>query len=52
MSEVTGKTVSVKEKVDPALIGGVVIDYGSTRWDGSIRYRLARQRKELGGVIA
>lgn len=52
MSEVTGKTVSVKEKVDPALIGGVVIDYGSTRWDGSIRSRLAGLRKELGGVIA
>lgn len=52
MSEVTGKTVSVKEKVDPALIGGVVIDYVSTRWDGSIRSRLAGLRKELGGVIA
>ena len=52
MSEGTGKTVSVKEKVDPALIGGVVIDYGSTRWDGSIRSRLAGLRKELGGVIA
>lgn len=52
MSEVTGKTVSVREKVDPALIGGVVIDYGSTRWDGSVRTRLAGLRKELGGVIA
>lgn len=52
MSEVTGKTVSVKEKVDPALIGGVVIDYGSTRYDGSVRTRLTELKKELGGVIA
>ncbi len=51
MTEVTGRTVSIREKVDPALIGGVVIDYGSTRWDGSIRSRLAGLRRELGGVI-
>ena len=52
MSEVTGKTVSIKEKVDPSIIGGVVIDYGSTRYDGSIRTRLNELKKELGGVIA
>lgn len=52
MTEITGATVSIKEKVDPAIIGGVVIDYGSTRWDGSVRTRLAGLRRELGGVIA
>ena len=52
MSEVTGKTVSIKEKVDPSLIGGIVIDYGSTRYDGSIRTRLSGLKKELSGVIA
>lgn len=52
MSEVTGKTVSIREKVDPALIGGVVIDYGSTRYDGSVRSRLSELKRELGGVIA
>ena len=52
MSEGTGKTVSIKEKVDPSIIGGVVIDYGSTRYDGSVRTRLNELKKELGGVIA
>lgn len=52
MAEVTGRTVSIREKVDPGLIGGVVIDYGSTRWDGSVRTKLAGLRRELGGVIA
>lgn len=52
MAEVTGKKISVKLKVDSALIGGAVIDYGSTRWDGSVRTRLAGLRKELGSVIA
>ncbi len=52
MNEVTGNSVNIKTKVDPSLIGGVVIDYGSTRWDGSVRTRLAGLRRELGGVIA
>lgn len=52
MSAVTGKTVSIKEKVDPSLIGGIIIDYGSTRYDGSVRSRLTELKKELGGVIA
>lgn len=52
MSEITGKTISVKEKVDPAIIGGIVIDYGSTRYDGSVRTRLNALKQELGSVIA
>lgn len=52
MSEVTGKTVSIKEKLDPTIIGGVIIDYGSTRYDGSVKTRLNSLKKELGSVIA
>ena len=52
MSDVTGRTVSIKEKVDPSIIGGIVIDYGSTRYDGSVRARLNGLKKELSGVIA
>lgn len=52
MSEVTGRTVSIREKVDPEIIGGIVIDYGSTRYDGSVRARLNGLKKELSGVIA
>lgn len=52
MSEITGKTVSIKEKTDPSIIGGVIIDYGSTRYDGSVKTRLNALKKELGSVIA
>lgn len=52
MSQITGKTVSIREKVDPSIIGGIVIDYGSTRYDGSVRTRLSELKRELGGVIA
>lgn len=52
MSEITGKNVSIKEKTDPSIIGGVIIDYGSTRYDGSVKARLGALKKELGSVIA
>lgn len=52
MSQVTGRTVTVREKLDPAIIGGIVIDYGSTRYDGSVKARLNAIKSELGSVIA
>ncbi len=52
MSEITGKSISIREKLDPAIIGGIVIDYGSTRYDGSVRARLNALKSELGSIIA
>ena len=51
MSQVIGKTVTIIEKVDPTIIGGIVIDYGSRRYDGSVKARLAALKDELGSVI-
>lgn len=52
MSQIIGKTVTIREKVDNTIIGGIIIDYGSRRYDGSIRARLDNLAKELGSVIA
>lgn len=52
MSQVIGKTVSIIEKVDPNIIGGIVIDYGSRRYDGSVKARLNALKTELGSVIS
>ena len=52
MSSVIGKTVTITEKTDKNLIGGIVIDYGSRRYDGSVKARLDALKKELGSVIA
>lgn len=52
MSKVIGKTVTIIERVDAKIIGGVIIDYGSRRYDGSIKARLNDLTKELGSVIA
>ena len=51
MSEVIGKKVTLREKVDERLIGGVVIDYESRRYDGSVKSRLDALKGELSSVI-
>ncbi len=52
MSDITGKTVNIREKVVPDIIGGIIIDYGSTRYDGSVKARLNALKTELGSVIS
>ncbi len=43
----SGRSVEATRKVDPALIGGVVLQAGSLRVDASVRGRLNRLRHEL-----
>lgn len=48
IERVSGKRVEAERKVDPALIGGIVVQAGSLRADASVRGRLERMRQELG----
>jgi F-type H+-transporting ATPase subunit delta len=43
----SGRTVDASRSVDPGLIGGIVLQVGSFRADGSVRGRLERLRQEL-----
>jgi F-type H+-transporting ATPase subunit delta len=43
----SGRTVEATRGVDPALIGGIVLQVGSHRLDASVRGRLNRLRHEL-----
>jgi F-type H+-transporting ATPase subunit delta len=43
----SGRTVEATRKVDPALIGGLILQAGSLRVDASVRGRLDRLRREL-----
>ena len=47
LSTLTGRTVTMTTKVDPALIGGAVARVGSTVYDGSIATQLERLRERL-----
>lgn len=49
LESVTGKQVRVELSVDPALIGGVIAQVGSTIYDGSIRQQLKAFKQRLTG---
>ena len=47
IEQASGRTVEASRKVDPELLGGVVLQVGSMRLDASLRGRLDRMRREL-----
>jgi F-type H+-transporting ATPase subunit delta len=46
----SGRKVVAARKVDPDLIGGIVLQVGSLRLDASVRGRLDRLRRELAAA--
>lgn len=51
MSEIIGKNVLMSEKVDKAIMGGIVVDYGDTRMDGSVKTRLEGLKESFAQLI-
>ena len=47
IEQTSGRRVEASRKVDPELIGGIVLQVGSRRVDASVRGRLERLRHEL-----
>ncbi|MEW5984795.1 MAG: ATP synthase F1 subunit delta [Acidobacteriota bacterium] len=50
LGKLTGRTVEMTTVTDPALIGGVVAQIGSTVYDGSVKRQLERMRERLVDV--
>jgi len=50
ITNMVGKPVVLRTKVDPGIVGGIVIRIGDRLIDGSIRSKLTALRRELGGV--
>jgi F-type H+-transporting ATPase subunit delta len=51
MEAITGSKVELTEKTDKTLIGGVVVDYGGSRIDGSVKHRLESLKKEIAETV-
>ena len=47
LGKVTGRTVTVNARVDPAIVGGVVARVGSLVFDGSVVRQIERLRERL-----
>lgn len=51
LASMTGKTVMLENRTDPALIGGITLRYGGVQLDDSIQNRLERLRRSLSETI-
>ena len=49
LSRVTGKSVQLFQKVDPAILGGAIIKVGEQIIDGSLRRKLDQIRERIAG---
>ncbi len=47
LADVAGKDVAIQEKVDPAILGGVVVEMGGKVLDGSVKARLSEMKSKL-----
>lgn len=47
LNAVTGKRVVIKERVNPALIGGIRLEMNGKRYDNSVQGRLEQIRSAL-----
>jgi F-type H+-transporting ATPase subunit delta len=47
LSNAIGKTVTLDVRTDPGLVGGLVVQIGSTVYDGSIRSQLDEMKRRL-----
>jgi F-type H+-transporting ATPase subunit delta len=47
LGQATGKEIYLEAAIDPAILGGVVAQVGSTVYDGSLRTQLRRMREYL-----
>jgi F-type H+-transporting ATPase subunit delta len=47
LAGITGRRVVMSAAVDPAIMGGVVTQIGSTVWDGSVKRQLEKIREKL-----
>ena len=50
LEKLIGKTIDLKTKVDPAVLGGIRLDIEGTELDGTVQNRLAALRRDIASV--
>ena len=51
LSQLTGKTVELTNRLDPAVLGGIRLDYSGKRLDDTAAHRLAAIREKLNNTV-
>ena len=52
LSKSTGRSIVLTEEVDKSIIGGIVVRYGNTELDSSVRTRLDKLKAQITNTIA
>ncbi len=52
LSSITGKTVYLTNKVDPSIVGGLILNMDHDQIDGSVKGRLEGLKKQISSIIA
>lgn len=50
LQEMTGRQVELVEKLDPTVLGGVILEMEGRRWDNTIQSRLKNIRQVIAGA--
>ena len=51
LEQVTGKTVELRNHIDPACLGGVRLDFDGKRVDGTVKNQLENLRSQLNNTV-
>lgn len=51
LAALTGKTIALSSRVDPACLGGVRLEVGGTQLDGTVQNRLDALRRRLAATV-
>lgn len=52
LESVSSKKIILVEKIDSSILGGIVIKYGNSQLDSSIKSRIDAMRKQINSIIA
>ncbi len=52
LAKMYGKEIILREKVDPAILGGMIVSCGDSMLDGSVKTRLDNMHKQIKDMIA
>ena len=52
LAKMYGKEIILREKVDPAILGGMIVSCGDSMLAGSVKTRLDNMHKQIKDMIA
>lgn len=52
LEKISSKKIILKEKLDTSILGGIILDYGNTKLDVSVKSKIDAMRSQINSIIA